>query len=120
MRAIPFIACSIIILLCLMAAVHYVVVPVIYPCNSSNNTITINHTVYTERVVEREVYVDTPCNTTPRTIYLGNRSGCDVSLIKQIEQLEATISRWAMNDLNITINETINSTNNQTNTTEAD
>ncbi len=112
MRAIVLIVCIVILMGIVMAAVHYVVVPVLYPCNTTNTTIVINHTVYRERIVEQEVYVDKPCNTTQRTIYLGNRSSCDISLIKQIEQLEATIDRWAMNNITITINET-----NTTNTT---
>ena len=118
MRAIPFIVCSILMVLILVSTVHYVVVPVIYPCNATANITVINHTIYKERIITKEVLIDKPCNTTRRIYVSSLNNSCDVLLIKQIQQLELIIDRWAMNDINITINETtINATNSTNNNT---
>lgn len=62
----------------------------------------------------KEVFIDVPGNCSNETVFISSSNNtCDISLINQIKILERTIDRWAIADLNITINAT-----NSTNTTE--
>ena len=71
--------------------------------------ITINNTVieYRDKIIEKEIFIDRPCNCSNETIYIGDNC---LPLINQIKRLENIINKWAVIDINITINET-NSTN---------
>ena len=74
--------------------------------------ITINNTKieYIYNTTIKEV----PGNCTNETIFISSTGNqCDISLINQIKILGRTIDRWAIADINITINET-NSTLNDT------
>ncbi len=76
--------------------------------------ITINNTEYIYNTTIKEVFIDRPCNYSNETIFISsNNNTCDISLINQIKRLENIINKWAVIDINITINET-----NTTNTTE--
>ncbi len=80
--------------------------------------ITINNTIYKiiYNTTIKEVLVDNCSNETIFISSTGNQ--CDISLINQIKILERTIDRWAIVDINITINETINVTNSTLNESE--
>ena len=72
-----------------------------------NTTITNNTCEIIYNSTIKEVFIDKPCNCSNNTPYpsiTGNQ--CDISLINQIKILERTIDRWAIADINITINET--------------
>ncbi len=82
-----------------------------------NNTInnTIYKTIYNTTI--KEVFVDVQGNCSNNTVFISStNNSCDISLINQIKILERTIDKWAIADINITVNET-NTTNNDTNST---
>ena len=74
--------------------------------------ITINNTIieYVYNTTIKEVFIDKPCNCSNETIYIGDNC---LPLINQIKRLENIINKWAVIDINITVNET-----NTTNTTK--
>ncbi len=79
-----------------------------------NNTITNTTIEYIQNTTIKEVFIDKPCNCSNNTPYPSNTGNqCDISLINQIKILEKNIDRWAIADINLTINET-NSTENGT------
>jgi len=83
-----------------------------------NTTITNTTIEYIQNTTIKEVFIDKPCNCTNNTVYLSNTgNSCDISLINQIKILEKTINKWAIIDINITINET-NTTNSTLNESE--
>ena len=80
------------------------------------HNITINNTIieYKDKIITEEVFVDVPgdCN---ETVFLSSSNNiCDISLIKQIQNLESIINKWALMDVNITEINTTNSTVNET------
>ncbi len=82
------------------------------PTTTCQNT-TINNTIYkiTYNTTIKEVFIDVPGNCSNETVFISSTDNlCDISLINQIKILERTIDKWAIADINITINET-NSTN---------
>ena len=84
------------------------------PIEPECQNITINNTDYIYNTTIKEVFIDKPCNCSNNTLFISSTGNqCDISLINQIKILERTIDRWAIADINLTINET-----NSTNTTE--
>lgn len=76
---------------------------------------TINNTEYIYNTTIKEVFIDKPCNCSNNTPYLSTiGNSCDIALINQIKVLERTIDRWAIADINLTINETNTSEVNET------
>ncbi len=83
-----------------------------------NNTIINNtcKTIYNSTI--KEVFIDKPCNCSNNTPYLSSTGNqCDISLINQIKILERTIDRWAIADINFTVNVTNSTGINNTNST---
>ncbi len=81
------------------------------------HNITINNTIieYKDKITIKEVFVDVPGNCTNETVFVSSSNNtCDVSLIKQIQNLESIINKWALMDVNITEINTTNSTVNET------
>ncbi len=71
--------------------------------------ITINNTIY--KITYNTTIKEVPGNCSNNTVFISStNNSCDISLINQIKILERNIDRWAISDINITINET-NSTN---------
>ncbi len=86
------------------------------------HNITINNTQieYRYNTTIEEVFIDVPGNCSSETVFISSSNNtCDISMIRHINRLESIIDRWALADLNITINETeINTTEvNDTNST---
>ncbi len=68
-----------------------------------NNT--IYKTIYNTTI--KEVFIDRPGNCSNETIFISSSNNtCDLSLINQINLLENIINKWALIDINITVNET--------------
>ena len=71
--------------------------------------ITINNTIY--KIIYNSTIKEVPGNCSNETTFISSTNNSrDISLINQIKILERTIDRWAIADMNITVNET-NSTN---------
>ncbi len=82
------------------------------PQPTCQNT-TINNTIYNTTI--KEVFIDVPGNCTNETTFISSTGNqCDISLINQIKILERTIDRWAIADINLTINETNSTGGNET------
>ncbi len=79
------------------------------------HNITINNTQieYRYNTTIEEVFVDVPGNCSNETVLISSSNNtCDISMIQHINRLESIIDKWALADLNITVNETaINETN---------
>ncbi len=64
---------------------------------------TINNTIY--EITYNTTIKEVPGNCSNETIFISSsNNSCDISLINQINRLESIINKWAMTDINITIN----------------